>query len=73
MSKQFLHCANVIPGFEQMGGKRMPERMAGGVLRNARPAGPYIDGWVKYGLVQVVVSVAGETDATEELVLLLPG
>ena len=38
MAKELLDCANVVPIFEQMRGKRMPERMATDALRDSRPS-----------------------------------
>ena len=36
VTEQFLHRANVVPGFQQVRGKRVPEGVAGGRLRDSR-------------------------------------
>ena len=54
MAKELLDCANVVPVFEQMRGKRMPERMATDALRDSSLSRSHCHGTLHRRLVQVI-------------------
>ena len=54
MAKELLDCANVVPVFEQMRGKRMPERMATDALRDSRLSRGHRHGTLHRRLVHVI-------------------
>ena len=54
MAKELLDCANVVPVFEQMRGKRMPERMATDALRDSSLSRGHRHGTLHRRLVHVI-------------------
>jgi len=56
MPEPFPNRANVVPRLEQMGGKRMPQRLPSCALVHARPQHGLAYGILKHGLVKVVPS-----------------
>ena len=47
MAEEFLNGADIVTGFEQVGGKRMPEGMAGNVFIQPSTAGGLFDGFLQ--------------------------
>jgi len=56
VAQQFLNGPDVIAVLEQMGGERVPERVAGSRFHQARPADGLLDGPLQDNLVEVVPS-----------------
>jgi hypothetical protein len=52
--QEFLDGPDIVPAFEQMGRKRMPEGMAGNSFRDAGANNGFPDGFLEYRFVQVV-------------------
>ena len=60
VAEEFLHGSYPVARFQQMSGEAMPERVAGGMLQDARASHRRLHGPLDYGFVDM-------------LVLLLPG
>jgi hypothetical protein len=56
MAKQFLDGANVVAGFQEMGGKGMAKSMKGDVFFDARQPGGVFDSLLQAAFVEVVTT-----------------
>ena len=56
VAEEFLHSPDIIPGFEEVGGERVAERMAGGVFGNAGSAHSLFEGPLQARGVYVVAA-----------------
>jgi len=56
VAEEFLHSPDIIPGFEEVGGERVAERMAGGVFGNTGSAHSLFEGPLQARGVYVVTA-----------------
>jgi len=59
MAKQFLHGSDAVALFQEVGGKRMAEAVAGSVLRDARADDGELDRTLQYTCINVVAELPG--------------